>query len=254
MGGDMEKLGVRIYGLGALALGIIGLVFGGFALQWQPVPDGVPYRTILAYVSAGVLAVAGASLIVRKAAGVGAWALTLSYLIWLVALHGPRVVASPLNVSVWLGFAEILTLACGGLAAVTQTASLGGQTARAQEAARLGFGAALLVFGLSHFVYAKATAGMVPAWIPPGQRFWAYATGACHLLAGLSLLSGVQARIAAWFLTAMFSGFVILLHAPRVFQAPASRMEWTMLAIALSLTGAAWTLADMGGGGGKRRR
>jgi uncharacterized membrane protein len=250
----MEKLGVRIYGLGALALGIIGLVVGGFALQWQPVPDGVPYRTILAYVSAAVLAGAGASLIVRKAAGFGAWALTISYMIWLVALHAPRVAAHPLDVSVWLGFAEILALACGGLVAVTQTASLGGQTARAQEATQLAFGAALLIFGLSHFVYAKATAGMVPAWIPPGQGFWAYATGACHILAGLSLLSGVQARIAAWFVTAMFAGFVVMLHAPRVFRTPASRTEWTMLAVALSLTGAAWTLAEMGGGGGKRRR
>lgn len=248
----MEKLGVRIFGLGALALGIIGLIFGGFALQWQPVPDGVPYRTILAYVSAGVLAAAGASLILRKAAGVGAWALTISYLVWVVILHGPRVVAHPLDVSIWLGFAESLALFCGGIVAVTQTASLGAQTARAQEAARLGFGAALLVFGLSHFVYAKFTASMVPAWIPPDQRFWAYATGAFHILAGLSFLSGVQSKIAAWCLTAMFGGFVLLLHAPRVFRAPTDRMEWTMLAIALSLTGAAWTLADTGGV--KRRR
>lgn len=251
----MEKLGVRIFGLGALALGIIGLVFAGFALQWQPVPDGVPYRTVLAYVSAGVLAAAGVSLILKKAAGVGAWALTISYLIWVVALHGPRVAAHPLDVSIWLGFAEILALACGGLIAVTQTASLGAQTARAQEAARLGFGAALLVFGLSHFVYAKFTASMVPTWIPPGQRFWAYATGACHILAGLAFLSGVQARPAAWLLTAMFGGFVLLLHIPRVFHAPTDRLEWTMLAIALSLTGAAWTLAEMSGGGrGTKKR
>lgn len=249
----MGKYGVRVFGLGALALGIVGMIWGDFALQWQPVPDGVPYRKVLAYVSAGVLAVAGASLILRKAAGVGAWALALSYLVWVVALHAPRVAAKPLDVSIWLGLAESLALLCGALVAVTQTASLGSQAGRVTEGARLAFGAALLVFGLSHFVYARFTAGMVPAWIPPSQTFWAYATGAFHIAAGLAFLSGVQARVAAWCLTAMFAGFVLLLHAPRVFADPTNRTEWTMLAIALSLTGAAWTLADMGGGGKRRR-
>lgn len=249
----MGKVGFRVFGLGALALGIIGLVWGDFALQWQPVPTDIPYRTLLAYVSAAVLAAAGAALILRRAAGVGAWALTLSYVVWVVALHAPRVLAKPLDVSIWLGLAESLALFCGGLVALTQTASLGAQTARAQEASRLGFGAALLVFGLSHFVYAKFTASMIPPWIPPSQIFWAHATGAFHIAAGLAFLSGVQARIAAWALTAMFGGFVLLLHAPRVFADPTNRAEWTMLAIALSLTGAAWTLADMGGGGKRRR-
>lgn len=247
----MGKYGVRVFGLGALALGVIGLIWGDFALQWQPVPDGLPSRQIVAYVSAGVLVLAGASLILRKGAAVGAWALTLSYVVWVLALHAPRVFAKPLDVSIWLGFAEILTLAAGGLVAVTQIAGLGARTVRLVEVARLAFGAALLVFGLSHFVYAKFTADMVPAWIPPSQTFWAYATGAFHIAAGLAFLSGVQARIAAWCLTAMLGGFVLLLHAPRVFADPTSRLEWTMLAIALSLTGAAWTMADAGGG---RRR
>ena len=38
---------------------------------------------------------------------------------------------------------------------------------------------------------------MVPAWIPPNQMFWAWATGAGHLAAGLALVSGIQARLAA---------------------------------------------------------
>ncbi len=40
----------------------------------------------------------------------------------------------------------------------------------------------------------------------------------------------------------MMASFVVLLHIPRVMAAPDSHLEWTMTAIALSLTGAAWAL------------
>jgi hypothetical protein len=45
----MISFGSRVYGLGAIALGLAGLVWGDFALVWQPVPPGVPGRTALAY-------------------------------------------------------------------------------------------------------------------------------------------------------------------------------------------------------------
>ena len=38
-------------------------------------------------------------------------------------------------------------------------------------------GACVAVFGVAHFLAVKETAGMVPKWIPPGQMFWARATG-----------------------------------------------------------------------------
>lgn len=36
--GGLADLGRHVYGLAAVALGIIGLVFGDFANVWQPVP------------------------------------------------------------------------------------------------------------------------------------------------------------------------------------------------------------------------
>ena len=68
----MITLGVRVYGLGALALGVIGLVWGDFALVWQPVPQGLPGRTALAYAVAAALALAGAALNFKRTAAIGA--------------------------------------------------------------------------------------------------------------------------------------------------------------------------------------
>lgn len=85
---------------------------------------------------------------------------------------------------------------------------------------------------------------MVPKWIPPGALFWAYATGAAHVAAGLAILSGIQARLAARLLTAMFVVFAVLVHAPLVIADPGSHLNWVMNAMNLALTGAAWVVAD----------
>jgi uncharacterized membrane protein len=233
----MNRDGV-LYGLGAMALGIIGLAFGDFALQWQPVPKDLPGHHALALLSGGLLLALGAGVIWSRTARPASAALGLVYLVW-VALHGPEAVSAPARVASWLGLAETLSLAAGGLALFAMSGKQ--PNARLRLASRLIYGLCPLVFGLSHFAYADFTSKMVPGWIPY-PLFWAYATGTGHLAAGVAILFGVGSRPAATLLTAMMGCFVVMLHIPRVMAAPDSHLEWTMTAIALSLTGAAWAL------------
>ncbi|MGH7010399.1 MAG: DoxX family membrane protein, partial [Caulobacteraceae bacterium] len=116
--------------------------------------------------------------------------------------------------------------------------------ARTALLARWAFGLCLLVFGVSHFVYAKFTASLVPPWLPPSQMVWVWATGAAQIAAGLAMLSGVLAPLAAVLLTIMYIVFGALVQAPTVIAHPASQADWTENAINLILVGAAWTLAD----------
>jgi len=244
-----------LYAAGAVLLGAIGLFTHDFALQWQPVPAEIPGRATLALLSAAILIIGGLMAAWPKTRAYGAGLLAGFYGLWVVVLHLPGALKSPGNLGLWLGVAEILALTAGG-------AVFFGLSRPAPERfvrlGRLVFGLCPLIFGLSHLVYAKFTAAMVPAWIPPGQLFWAYATGLAHIAGGLAILSGVQARLAATLLAAMFGGFVVLLHLPRVIADPTSQIEWTMLAIALSLTGAAWIVrssyATVEGGGLLDRR
>ncbi len=226
------------YGAGAVALGVIGLAFGDFALQWQPIPKDIPGHHALALVSAAIMLLLGLGVIWPRTARPASAGLAGVYLVW-VALHGPDVVAAPGSVAAWLGVAETLSLSVGGLALFVSLAER--PNARLRLAARVLYGLCPLVFGLSHFAYAEFTAKMVPGWIP-FPLFWAYATGVGHLAAGLAILFGVAPRLAASLLTAMMASFVVLLHIPRVIAAPGSHLEWTMTAVALSLTGAAWAL------------
>jgi uncharacterized membrane protein YphA (DoxX/SURF4 family) len=78
----------------------------------------------------------------------------------------------------------------------------------------------------------------------PASVFWAYLTGFGHVSAGVSIASGVLARIGATLLAFMFSSFVLLVHVPRVLTHLSVRAEWHMLATATALSGAAWLVAS----------
>ena len=231
---------VRTYAVGVLLLGLVGLAFGDFALQWQPVPATMPYRVPLAYLSALLLIAAGACMLVPRLSVAAALSTGCLFALWTLVLKVPRVLAAPVDTIAWLGVAEILALAAGGITAWALRRGDAWGMSLTPVAQRV-FGACAAIFGLSHFVYADFTAGMVPAWIP-AHLFWAYATGTFHLTAALSLLSGVRAALSSTLLTLMLAGFVTLLHLPRVIAQPRSHAEWVMLAVATSLTGAAWII------------
>lgn len=238
----MKVVGTAIpYALGALVLGVLGVISRDFAFQWQPVPDDVPLRSGLACVSAAVMLLAAVAAVWPRWAREGRLVLAVSFGIWAVTLHGLRIVAHPAVVVEWLGLAESATMAAGGVALYALTLEAGDRRRRLTFSTRIVFGVALLIFGLSHFVYLAFTAQMAPAWLP-WRTGWAAVTGAGHVLAGLAFLSNRGLKAAGPAITGMMGCFVVLLHIPRVIAAPDSRMEWTMTAVALTLTGAAFAL------------
>jgi uncharacterized membrane protein YphA (DoxX/SURF4 family) len=88
------------------------------------------------------------------------------------------------------------------------------------------------------------TAPLVPNWLPPSQIFWGYATGIFHIAAGVAILTGVQARLAAVLLTVMFAAFTPLVHVPALLADASSAFNWTENALNLALIGTAWVVAD----------
>lgn len=229
-----------LYAFGAILLGIIGIVFHDFAMQWQPVPAGFPIRTPLAYVSGLILIVGGAAMLSPKGERAGAWLLTIFLGIWTLTLNLPAAIASYKHIGSWNSPAEIAFMAMGGLALVSM--HTGALRATLARVARIVAGLAASVFGFAHFNYIELTSSMVPAWIPPSGVFWAWATGVGHLAAGLALVSGTRARLAATLLAGMMASFVVLLHLPRVIAVADSHVEWIMLGVSSMLAGAAWLL------------
>jgi uncharacterized membrane protein YphA (DoxX/SURF4 family) len=226
-----------LFALGTLLLGAVGIWFHEFALQWQAVPAGIPYRQPLAYLSGLLLLAGGGAVLSRRHERSGALVLAVFYGLWVVAFHLPNAIASFRHIGAWNAPAEITYLAMGAVALLSTHA---GQMRRTLAlVARLLAGVSALVFGLAHFNYIGFTATFVPAWIPPSQVFWAWATGAGHFAAGVGLVTGIQARLAATLHAVMMGSFVLFVHIPRVFGNPEKHEEWIMLGISSALTGAA---------------
>src|ERR1700759_4377952 len=81
------NLGVYVYGLAAIFLGLLGLVSGDFATTWQNVGPNIAFRAPLAYLTAVLELVAGIAVLWPRTARAGALALTILYsvftLLWV---------------------------------------------------------------------------------------------------------------------------------------------------------------------------
>jgi uncharacterized membrane protein len=243
----MRLTGLLAFAISMAGLGILSLIYGDFAMNWQPVPPGIPGHAVLAYLSGIMLLLGGLGLLARRTVTAGALLLTLNLLVWLLLLQAPRVVLGGRHEAAWLGLGETLVLLCGAWSLFSATAAeenrLRGWLAR--HYLKLGsvlFALALLPIGLSHMVYADITAQMTPAYFPFRLGI-AWLTGAAHIAAGIAILFGVLPRLAAMLEAVMMSGFTLLIWLPGLAAHPADRFHWTAFFASAALSGAAWTMA-----------
>jgi uncharacterized membrane protein YphA (DoxX/SURF4 family) len=238
-------VGSHVFGLGMVAMGAVCLAWGAFD-PGQPVSKAFPGREALAYGAAAFMLLAGASMQWRRTAAWGALALACYYaLVVVVLMNGAVVVAHAADFGSYSDAAEQLAIAAAALIVFAAGASIDATLARRlTRLGRLAFGVCALLFGGAHFFYLNLTTPLVPNWLPPSQVFWAYAAGVGHIAAGLAILSGVQARLAAILLTVMYASFTPLVHVPLLLADPSGYFHWTENALNLALTGAAWVVAD----------
>jgi uncharacterized membrane protein len=248
---------MRIMGLGhlafalvAIALGLLGLFAGDFALVWQPVPPDIPGRTLLACLSGAAMFMMGAGTLIKRTLVPASFALTIYTFLWMAILHLPHLIASPQHEGNWGACGEIVVLVAGAwiLYASSATpadkpyvASLCG--AKAVRLAQITFALAVPFIGIEHFVYAKETGDLVPGWLP-FHLGWAYFTGAAHIAAGIAILFNVLPRLAAALETLMMGVFTVLVWIPMAINAPGQRFAWTGLLMSAVITAGAWIVAD----------
>lgn len=100
----------------------------------------------------------------------------------------------------------------------------------------------IAAFGTEHFTLTTPIASIVPAWIP-WHVFWALFVGACFIAAGLSLVTGIQTRLAAFLLALTFFLFVVLMDIPGWLQKPGNRFAQALMLRELAFSGGPLALA-----------
>jgi uncharacterized membrane protein len=247
---------IRIVGVGRavfaaimIALGIQGLITGDFTVVWQPVPKGVPAREVLVYLCASVSLASGIGLLWRRTAALSARVLLASLVIWFLLWRVRALFLAPLVGSTW-SCGETMVMMAGAWVLFAAFATdwdrryLGFATGdKGVRIARALYGLGLIPFGVAHFVYLEQTVVLIPAWLP-WHVGWAYFTGVAFIAAGVAILIGVYARLAATLSALQMGMFALVVWVPLVAAGAVNAFQWGEFASTLALTAGGWVVAD----------
>lgn len=244
------RLSHAVFAATLIAIGIMGLVKGDFDATWPPVAKGVPAREVLAYLCSFVYLLCGLGLLWQRTAAVASRVLLAYVLAWLLFVRVPQVfLLRPTLLAFW-GFGETAVIVAGAwvlyvcFAGDRDRQRLGFATGdNGLRIARALYGVALIPFGLAHFVYLKQTTVLIPGWLP-GPTAWAYLTGGAFVVAGLAILAGVYARLAAALSTLQLFLFLLLVWVPRLAAGSLSAFQQGEVVVGVVLTASAWVVAD----------
>jgi len=232
-----------------VAIGILGLIQGGFTPTWSGVPRGFPGRQGIAYLCALVSLGSGLGLLWRRTAAVASRVLLISFLAWLLLVRVPYIFRAPTGLNSWWSLGD--TMAMMAAAWVLYAWFAGDRDGKrfslaagdtGLRIARVLYGPALIVFGAAHFINVPGTASLVPGWLP-WHVGWAYFTGGAFIAAGVAIIIGVYARLAATLSALQMGLFTLLVWVPIIAGHPGPS-DWTEFVSSCVLTAGAWVVAD----------
>jgi uncharacterized membrane protein len=245
---SIKTPGHLAFALVIITLGIMGLLKGNFVPVWEPVPKWVPAREVLAYLCAFVCLTTGVGLLWQRA--IAARVLLAWSLLWLLVFRLPEVFPAPAVVGNWFGVTELAVTIAGAWVLYVWFANTWDKRhlpfvcgKQGLRTARVLYGASLIHFGFAHFVYLNMTTPLVPAYLGWPEA-WAYFTGGAYIAAGIAILVGVAARLAATLSAWQIGLFTLLVWGPKVATNTLNDFQVTETVVSIALTTAAWVVAE----------
>ena len=238
------KLGPFVFAAAIFSLGLqqlLGLVWASGPVPGPPLDTARPLWALL--LGIGLLGCA-VSLAWQTQPHRGAAVLVALLLVRALIVYVPGIFADPHRPYEWTSGFELLAMSGAGVTLLAIVAAPHWKNPALGTAGKAGpivFAAALIVFGVQHFLYANFIATLIPSWIP-GKLIWAIFVGVAFVAAAASIVAQKVSRLATLLLGAMFLLWFLILHLPRVAGALRNGNEWTSALVALTMGGAAWTL------------
>jgi len=232
-----------------IALRVLGFVKGNFTPVRAPGPKAVPARELLVDLCALVSRASGVRLLWQRTAAVAARVLLAWLLLWVLLFGMPDIFRAPTAQDSWSGWGETAVVVAGAWVQYawfapgrdTQRLAFAGDSGL--RIARVFYGLALIPFGVAHFNYLKQTAVLVPGGLP-FHLAWAYFTGGAFLAAGVAVLTGVFARLAAALSAFQIGMFTLLVGGPIIAAGSKDAFQWSETIVSAAVTANAWLVAD----------
>src|SRR5688572_12222841 len=234
----LAAIGRVCLGAALAGSGLMQLVNRDFVRLVPKLPAWVPVPGVWPVLVGALLLAIGVTFIANRKVHAAATLLAGLLLVSFVVQRMPEIVANPGTGFVWTNPAKVLALAGGALLLARNAAVM------ATIAAGL-LGIFLLICGAQHFVYAGFVDGLVPAWIPPGRRFWTILTAVALLTGGAGVIWPRTRRLAGIGVGVMIFLWVPLVHVARTL-AEKNAFELAGSFEALALAGVAWLVAGAG--------
>ncbi|MCI0618738.1 DoxX family protein, partial [bacterium] len=197
------SLGHAVFAVTMIGLGILGLIKSEFVPIWKGVPKSLPGREMLPYLCAVISLITGIGLLWKRTALVASRVLLTYFLAWMLLFRVSHIFFAPTAIVYWWACGESAVMVAAAWVLYAWFAGDGNQKRfdfatgeKGLRIARVFYGLGMIPFGIAHFIYLKFTVPLVPGWLP-WHVFWAYFTGCTFIAAGVAMISGVYARLAA---------------------------------------------------------
>ena len=244
----LSGFGRYCYAIALIAFGLRQIVCPSFVRLVPGLPSWLPWPAAWAVLSGVILVSVGWAILIGRRMQLAAMVAGTLFLFLFVFLHVPQIIGNPLAGFVWTNPCKTLALLGAALCLTEHRIDSAGVSFAVIRLAKklrplswIFLGVFLVVCGVQHFVYAGFVDTLVPAWIPPGPRFWTCFSGIALVVGGLGLALPKTARLAALLVGIMIFLWVILLHIPLTVEKK-NLFEFDGVLEALALSGAAFML------------
>ncbi len=241
--------GHSVFSITMIGLGIVGLLYRDFVPVWNPIPASIPGREVFVYLGPVISLLSGIGLLVPRVAIIAARLLLTTLLLWLLLFRLPNFLFTSAFEACWSVFPLVVMVAATWVLYVWFAADWDRQHLsfvsgnNGLRIARVLYGFSLIFFGSAHFIDLKDTLSLIPDWLPC-HGFWAYFTGGAFIAAGVAVLAGRWARLAAFLSAFQIGLFLLLVWVPIVAAGSKAPFQWSETILNAALLAAAWMVAD----------
>lgn len=248
----IERTGRYMFAVATLGWAALHVVYGDFLFGRAPAwPESMPGRLLWAYVSAAILVVTGATVLMEKGGRKSLILLGLIVFIWAFVRQALSLIADPELGGRLTMAGKALTFFGGAFAVAATLPQVEGrpstfltfinQSHRFKILGRWCLGAFMILCGIQHFLFWQFVQTLVPAWIP-GALFWTYFAGIALIAGGVGLMIPATASLAGRLSGIMVFIWFVILHLPRGIEMNSAN-EWTSVVESFAVSGLALVLS-----------